>query len=469
MAIGYGQLGVGALNDYQAAGSVTSAAVNTSVSGSSFLVYVVVKSPVLGGPYTITDNKGNVYTQVGSPVNDGTVFSILRYLCTNGAGGSGHTVTVTNPGFGTGTVTAVTSTSFTDSSKSYTANAFVGDYAFNITRLQYAVCTSNSTTVMNFSAVPAGTAIGDSYVIGAIKATVILLEITGGANSSLFDQGNQNGGYLNSPQSPGSITLGAEAANGALLISAYEVGDFATISYAESTGFTILYSYTLGSSYPNNITFALGYKLVSGAGTYTPSWSGGGQAYAALTVDSFLAPSSLGAVLATSLGAVAALTPMVSTTATFQPIPLLTNLTPANTGNSQTAQTVGGYLNTAFGYINGGRNVFAQEVTYALTATVDSPIIAGDSPGYSNSYSITPSGSGFTLNGLNVASGASMQNGFTRVITNMSPTYSFNLGHSASGTTANRFLCPNGVPVTIFPYGSVTVRYSAALAGSVVK
>lgn len=469
MAVNYGQIATGASTDTAQSYFVTTGSVNTNATGSSFAVYVIHKQNVQNRNLTITDSFGNTYTQIGTTQNDGSAVTMVRYLCTNGTGGTGHTFTATNPtNYGPATVSSTTSTTITVTGTPWTTNEFQYYWCFNSTRLQQAEVQSNTNNTLTFSAVPAGTAAGDTFIVGNAKMTIVAVEITGGATSSLLDQYSQYGGY-NSPSSLPGITLGSEASHGALLVTIYQVEAFATVTYTTPTGFTNVYSYGSGTAYPNSLLCSVAVEVVSGAGTYTPVWAGGGSTYESLALDSFLAATPNAASFVQPAGAIATLNAPLTTAVQFPLIPLLTNLTPANTGLSQTPQTVGGYLNTAFGYLNSGRTVFNQEVTYSMTGSVDSPVISGDSPGYTNSYVITPNAAGYTLNGLISAGSYSMQNGFTRMITNGSGTYSFTLGHETSGTTPNRFICPSGTGVVVPPYGTVILRYSTVLVGSTVK
>lgn len=76
----------------------TSAGITTQASGSSFLV-CVAGGGTFSGTLTVSDNKGNTYTQVMAPTQSPTTHVSAPawtavYLCSNGVGGAGHTFTV---------------------------------------------------------------------------------------------------------------------------------------------------------------------------------------------------------------------------------------------------------------------------------------------------------------------------------------------------------------------------------------
>lgn len=73
----------------------TSAGVVTQATGSTFVVDVLMTSSSLSG---VTDNKGNTYTLHETAANYSGSFDLSRYVCLNGAGGSGHTATITKAG-----------------------------------------------------------------------------------------------------------------------------------------------------------------------------------------------------------------------------------------------------------------------------------------------------------------------------------------------------------------------------------
>jgi hypothetical protein len=84
--------------------SVTTPGVATQTTGSGFVVdvgwYAAVSTP------TVTDNKGNTYSQVGTTTVDAGAPDLhqARFECVNGAGGAGHTVTATWGGTVDGTL-----------------------------------------------------------------------------------------------------------------------------------------------------------------------------------------------------------------------------------------------------------------------------------------------------------------------------------------------------------------------------
>lgn len=93
MTIDTGQASAGA---FATATSVTTVGINTTASGSSFLVFIIDDAATSRVP---SDNKGNTanYLQVGTTLTNWLGFGInlSLWLCTNGTGGSGHTATAT--------------------------------------------------------------------------------------------------------------------------------------------------------------------------------------------------------------------------------------------------------------------------------------------------------------------------------------------------------------------------------------
>jgi hypothetical protein len=65
----------------------------SSTAGST--IWVGVSDASGQGSLTISDNKGNTYTQIGTTRTSGSGAQIRRFYCTNIAGGAGHTVTAT--------------------------------------------------------------------------------------------------------------------------------------------------------------------------------------------------------------------------------------------------------------------------------------------------------------------------------------------------------------------------------------
>lgn len=90
MALAVGQVSKGGTTGGTTA---TTTAVNTATSGSTFEVAVIYD----GTSFTsITDNKSNTWTQVGTETTiNGSNAKCRRYKKEGGAGGTGHTVTVT--------------------------------------------------------------------------------------------------------------------------------------------------------------------------------------------------------------------------------------------------------------------------------------------------------------------------------------------------------------------------------------
>lgn len=93
MTINVGQASAGA---FATGTSVTTVGINTSASGSSFLIFIIDDAATSRVP---SDNKGNTasYVQVGSTLTNWLGFGIQLsiWLCTNGTGGTGHTATAT--------------------------------------------------------------------------------------------------------------------------------------------------------------------------------------------------------------------------------------------------------------------------------------------------------------------------------------------------------------------------------------
>jgi hypothetical protein len=287
MTIAIGQVGYANLNDSQSSYTITTGGVNTNATGSAFVLYLFTKEAIANRARIISDNKGNTYTQIGADVNNSQGYTLYRYYCANGVGGTGHTATALSASYSTGTITSTTTTTITDTSQSWTTNQWVNYSCFNTTRSQYANCTSNTSNTLTFSAIPSGSVAGDSYIIGAYKATLILTELTSAATTGLLDQSNTNSGFLGSPQSPGSITLSSvSAAGGEMMLSCYGVYGGSYTAFSESTGFTNIYS-NVAPGFPADLAFAVAYKLVTTNGTYTPSWTGGGTTYIVTSVDSF--------------------------------------------------------------------------------------------------------------------------------------------------------------------------------------
>jgi hypothetical protein len=294
MTANYNAVLSGSYSDNQTTYTLTTGSATTNSTGSTMYVVVVIKTALTGLVPSVTDSKGNSYSQIGSTITDGQGTYLYRFQSVNMVGGSGHTVTVSNPSFATGTVGSFTSTTITDGTKSFTTNQWASYSCANLTRNDSANVVSNTATVLTFSSVPTSTANGDSYVLGALKMSVVAVELTGCATVSPLDQSTVNSGDYALPKGPGSQTLGAEAANGAVLITAFELLDAANITYTIPTGFTSLYTSGNAGGYPNNINLAVAIQVVSGAGTYNPTWTitgGSGGSFLTTAMDSFIGGS----------------------------------------------------------------------------------------------------------------------------------------------------------------------------------
>lgn len=86
-ALGVGRGVVGASGT-----AITTSPGTTHATESSFMVCVSWENGAL--PTSVTDNKGNTYTQLGSLQNSGASPRAAQYLCENGVGGDGHAATV---------------------------------------------------------------------------------------------------------------------------------------------------------------------------------------------------------------------------------------------------------------------------------------------------------------------------------------------------------------------------------------
>lgn len=122
-------LGSNAKGNISSASSGTTGAVTTQASGSTFYIAVFDANANL----TVSDSKGNTYTQVGTDQTAGTGIAQL-WRCENGTGGTNHTFTVT---FGAGTgdcafyggeITGAATASFDQ-----TAQALDGSSPFTVT------------------------------------------------------------------------------------------------------------------------------------------------------------------------------------------------------------------------------------------------------------------------------------------------------------------------------------------------
>lgn len=88
MAIAYGtpQRGYSA-----GASAITTSSVATAASGSSFVAFA---RAIIGSITSVSDNKSNSYSLIGSIFDAGSGIETAAYQCTNGAGGAGHTWTL---------------------------------------------------------------------------------------------------------------------------------------------------------------------------------------------------------------------------------------------------------------------------------------------------------------------------------------------------------------------------------------
>ena len=84
-------IGATSVNTPSSSTTQTTAAVTTSVSGSTFLVFMYTSSAT-----SCVDNMGNVYTRFLGYPTDAQGKWCNVWICENGKGGAGHTVTVTN-------------------------------------------------------------------------------------------------------------------------------------------------------------------------------------------------------------------------------------------------------------------------------------------------------------------------------------------------------------------------------------
>jgi hypothetical protein len=103
-------IAVGASQKAQSASTaaLTTVAITTAASGSSFLVFPVYVTGNLAASTPITDSKGNTYTAIGTEITNGGIgISCRPYLCTNGTGGAGHTFTMANAGTSIASMMAV--------------------------------------------------------------------------------------------------------------------------------------------------------------------------------------------------------------------------------------------------------------------------------------------------------------------------------------------------------------------------
>lgn len=181
-----------------AVNTLTTPAVTTTASGSTFVIAVLWSNAT--SISSVADSKGNTYTQIGTTqANFGYDAACAFYRCENGTGGGSHTATV------------------------------------------------------NFAA---STAFPSIYFV----------ELTGVATAS-FDQTAQN----NDNSSPFTVTTPtlSQADEIVLAICGTNSGDN-PITYAESTGFTVIDSETNGTTaYVGHFV----YKIVAATTAVTPSFT----------------------------------------------------------------------------------------------------------------------------------------------------------------------------------------------------
>lgn len=86
--------GVSSKGTTTGASSATTTGVSTSASGST--IYLAARWRDSATFTSISDNKGNTYTQIGTEVDEGTSSGtrFRRYYCENATGGAGHTATI---------------------------------------------------------------------------------------------------------------------------------------------------------------------------------------------------------------------------------------------------------------------------------------------------------------------------------------------------------------------------------------
>lgn len=73
--------------------TATTTSVNTSAAGSTFFLFMQWEGSSTFS--SISDNKGNTYTQIGTELTANSGGKSRLYYCQNGAGGSSHTFTAT--------------------------------------------------------------------------------------------------------------------------------------------------------------------------------------------------------------------------------------------------------------------------------------------------------------------------------------------------------------------------------------
>lgn len=88
-------IGISEMASTSAATSITTPSATSQASGSSFVIDVLVQ---YGGTITVSDSKGNTYSEHLVVSNYSGAYDLVRFVCLNGAGGSAHTATVSSSG-----------------------------------------------------------------------------------------------------------------------------------------------------------------------------------------------------------------------------------------------------------------------------------------------------------------------------------------------------------------------------------
>jgi hypothetical protein len=289
--------------------SITTAAVTTAATGSSFLI----GASIIGVTPAVSDSKSNTYTLIGSTFSKGGQVCGL-YLCTNGAGGSGHTAIVSGGALynavfflevtGGALASLVdqipatqwnddTSSPFTSNATSATTQAAEMCVAFTLT------VSSSGTETLNWSAnsYTQQTALGNANAITGGIATKVV-SATGTQQTSFTSSGaGTTEAYVT------LVTLEAAAASGAISGStAITFGQSGALVGAGSLGGTT--PITFGQSGALSGSGALG-----GTTAVTFSQSGSLAGAGALAATSAVNFGESGAIAA--VGALAATTSIV--------------------------------------------------------------------------------------------------------------------------------------------------------------
>jgi hypothetical protein len=239
MTIAVGQVGSYSNTLVSTQTSLQTSAVNTTATGSGFTIKALALSSSGTISFTAVDNFGNSYTHLGQQTFAAGIgtYSIDTWYCANGTGGAGHQATLT-PTYSNGA--------------SYRG-----------------VC------------------------------LVALIEETGAALASIYDQTtSQSYPYSASPPYATTSLTVTPPATGTLLISSALLSFSSTSATpSESTGFTVQNYYDPATA----IAFAIGTKVVTAPGTYTPSWTGTSAVEAFIGIDSFNGATAAGPLPVSSL------------------------------------------------------------------------------------------------------------------------------------------------------------------------